>query len=154
MMSPAQKEPLFIRGKRKYLFCTDSKGAESLYNLVQQAMEDNAPFDFHVIENESDSFLNLWFSQQKMGTYLYLSGKWEIVNRLKNLALKAGFSEYEMQIKVLGKIRKKLICCKCHGVNDVDDESHISCMHCGLKLEVSNHYSRRLEAYLGYSSIL
>lgn len=154
MLTPAQKELLFRKGKRKYLFCADSKGAESLCNLVHQAMEDNAPFDFLVIENESDSFCDFWFSQQKMGTYLYLSGKWEFVNRLKNLALEAGFSEYEMQMKVLGNIRKKLICCKCHGVNDVDEELHISCRHCGLKLEVSNHYSRRLEAYLGYSSIL
>jgi dimethylamine monooxygenase subunit C len=153
MMSPAQKELLFKKGQRKHLFCGDSKGAESLYNLVHQAMEDHAPFDFLVIENESDSFLHYWFNQQKMGTYLYVSGEWEFVNRIKHLALEAGFSEYEMQLKVLGRIRKKLICCKCHGVNDVCDEWHSCCVHCGLKLEVSNHYSRRLEAYLGYASI-
>lgn len=153
MMSQVPSELSFKKGKRKYLFCADSKGAESLYFLVQQAMEVKVPFDFLVIENESDSFLDLWLSQQKMGTYLYLSGKWEFVNRLKNLAFGAGFSEYEMQMNVLGSIRKKLICCKCHGVNDVDDELHITCKHCGLELEVSNHYSRRLDAYLGYSSI-
>lgn len=153
MMRQVQIELSFNKGKRKYLFCADSKGAESLYFLVQQAMEVKVPFDFLVIENESDSFLDLWLSLQKMGTYLYLSGKWEFVNRLKNLALEAGFSEFEMQMKVMGSIRKKLICCKCHGVNDVDDELHITCKHCGLELEVSNHYSRRLDAYLGYSSI-
>ena len=153
MMSPVKEELFFSKGKRKYLFCADSEGAEALYPLVRQAMEEKASFDFHEIKHESDSFLELWFSQQKMGTYLYLSGKWDFVYRLKNVAFEAGFTEYELQIKVIGPIRKQLICCKCHGVNDVDEEMHITCMHCGISLEVSNHYSRRLEAYLGYSSI-
>ncbi|QRG68857.1 dimethylamine monooxygenase subunit DmmA family protein [Brevibacillus choshinensis] len=154
MTIPVHEELSFRKGKRKYLFCADSNGAESLYDLVRLAMEENAPFDFLVIENESDSFLDLWFSQQKMGTYLYMAGNWEWVNRLKSLAVEAGFSEYEMQMKALGNRSKKVICSKCHGVNDVADESHISCMHCGIKLEVSSHYSRRLDAYLGYTSIL
>lgn len=152
-MNLVQKEFLFSKGKRKYLFCADSKGAEQLYILFQQAMEEKAPVDFLVIEHESDAFLNMWLSQQRMGTYIYLSGTWEFVQRLKNLALNAGFSDYEMQMNVLGPRGKKVICCKCHGVNDVEDELHITCKHCGIELEVSSHYSHRLESYLGYTSI-
>lgn len=143
----------FSKGKRKYLFCADSEGGESLYSLFQQAMEKNVPFDFHIVEHESNFFLSLWLGQQKMGTFLYLSGKYAFVNRLKNLAFEAGFSEYEMQVNVCGPIPKKVICCSCYGWNQADDDLDINCQHCGLKLEVSSHYSRRLEAYLGYLSI-
>jgi len=152
-MNGSQKEFSFTKGKRKYLFCADSKGADTLYLLVQQVIENKVPFDFLVIEHESDSFLGLWFNQQKMGTYLYVSGTWKFVNRLKNLALDAGFSEYEMQLNVQGPVSKRVICCICHGVNDVEDELHIICTHCAVELEASSHYSRRLEAYLGYTSI-
>lgn len=153
MMSTKQMELSFNKGKRKYLFCADSNGVESLYVLVHQAMNEKVPFDFLIIENESHAFLDLWFSQQKMGTYLYVSGELEFVNILKNLAFNAGFSEHEMQMKVLGPTTKKLICCTCHGGNDVGDQLHITCKHCGQELELSNHYSRRLDAYLGYVSI-
>ncbi|MGA9226961.1 MAG: dimethylamine monooxygenase subunit DmmA family protein [Mesobacillus sp.] len=152
-MNLVQKELLFTKGKRKYLFCADARGAEPLYILVNQAIEEKVPFDFLVFEHESDDFLNLWLNQQKMGTYLYLSGDWEFVNRLKNLAFEAGFSDHEMQMNILGPITKKLICSKCHGVNDVEDDPNITCEHCGIELEVSSHYSRLLEAYLGYTSI-
>ncbi|NHM32278.1 dimethylamine monooxygenase subunit DmmA family protein [Neobacillus terrae] len=148
------KEFLYTKGKRKYIFCADSKGAELLYNFVQQAMEDKVPFDFMIIGDKSDAFLEHWYSQQKMGTFLYLSGQWEFIKRLKKLALEAGFSEYEMQINIVGQISKKLVCCECYGVNEfIDDDLHLTCKHCGIVLEVSSHYSRRLEAYLGYTSI-
>lgn len=148
-----QQELSFSKGKRKYLFCADSQGADHLYGFVLQTIEGNVPFDFHIIEEESDSFLEHWFSQQRMGTYLYLSGQWEFVNRVKKLALEAGFSEFEMQMKVCGPVKKKVICSQCHAVHVVDDDLHITCKHCGLELEVSDHYSRRLDAYLGYFSI-
>jgi hypothetical protein len=138
---------------RKYLFCADAAGTEFLYSHVQKAIEDKVSFDFRLIEEEEDSFINLWLSQQKMGSQLYLSGKNEFVKRLKQLALAAGFSEYEMKINICGLIKKKLICCTCHGVNEVEDERLIICNHCGVELEVSCHYSSRLDAYLGYVTI-
>ena len=148
------KEFLYCKGKRKYLFCADSKGPEHLYNFVKQSTEDKVPFDFMIIEDQSDSFLEQWFTQQRMGTFLYLSGEWQFINRLKKLSLEAGFSEYEMQINIVGPISKKLVCCECYGVNEFrDNDMHITCNHCGIGLEVSSHYSRRLEAYLGYTSI-
>lgn len=153
MISPLQKEFLFSKGKRKLIFCSDSKNEEIFDHLVKQAIEENTPYQFFMIEKESDYCISQLLSQQKMGTYLYLSGKWEFVNRLMSLALEAGFTEHDMQMKVLGPIQKKLICSKCYGVNDVGDHLHITCNHCHLKLEVTNHYSRRLEAYLGYSPI-
>lgn len=142
-----------IKGKRKYLFCCDAEGAESLYTLVQQVMEAKVSFDLHIIEQDFEPFLYQWFSEQKMGTYLYISGRWEVVKVVKNIAIEVGFSQHDMQILGLGPIRKKVICSKCHAVNEVNDELFVTCGECGLELDVSNHYSRRLDGYLGYYSI-
>ncbi len=152
-MSQVQGELSLKKGKRKYLFCADEKGAEVLNALVPQAEKEHVPFDFKTIGPEPDSFLDHWFSQQKMGVYLYVAGTKEFVNRIQNLAGEAGFSEYEMQLDVVGPVRKKVICGKCHGINEAEDEKQIMCRRCGIGLEVSGHYSRRLDAYLGYTSI-
>lgn len=143
-----------MEGKRKFLFCADSKGATSLYILVSKAINENVPFDFHIFQDESEeSFVDEWFIQQKMGTYLYISGAADFVKRVQNIALKTGFSEHDLQSFPIGPMKKKLICCTCHGENEVDDGTHVTCANCGQELEVSDHYSRRLDAYLGYVMI-
>jgi dimethylamine monooxygenase subunit C len=144
----------YAKGKRKLLFCTDSEGNRTLNILVHQALNENMPFEFHILQEESeDGFVNEWFSKQKMGTYLYISGTSDFVKKITAVAMKAGFSQHDMQSLTIGTARKKLICCTCHGENEVLDQSNIVCGHCGQKLEVSDHYSRRLDAYLGYVTI-
>lgn len=147
------KELSFVEGKRKYLFCGDPDGAESLHVLVQHAIENQILFDFHLIEDEADAFIDLWFSQQKMGAYLYIAGHSDFIKKVEKIASEAGFSEQEIQAKVIGPIKKKLVCCKCHGGNEIGDELMVFCRSCGIQLEVSDHYSRRLDAYLGYVTI-
>lgn len=143
-----------MEGKRKFLFCADSKGAGSLTILVRQALDENVPFDFHIFQEENEeSFVDEWLSQQKMGTYLYISGAADFVKRIQNKAWKIGFSEHDLFSLPTGPAKKKLVCCTCHGVSEVDDQSHFTCAHCGQDLEVSDHYSRRLDAYLGYVTI-
>ncbi|MBS8265418.1 hypothetical protein DYI25_13400 [Mesobacillus boroniphilus] len=144
----------YMEGKRKFLFCADSEGVRYLHILVRQAMDENVPFDFHILQEErEESFVNEWFSKQKMGTYLYISGTSDFVKRIQVRAMNAGFSEHDMQTFITGTIKKKLICCTCHGENEVLDSTHVVCVHCGQDLEVSDHYSRRLDAYLGYVTI-
>lgn len=88
-----------------------------------------------------------------MGTYLYISGTSDFVKRIKGIAMDSGFSEHDMQLHTIGPVSKKLLCCTCHRENEVSDQTDIVCGHCGQKLEVSDHYSRRLDAYLGYVTI-
>jgi dimethylamine monooxygenase subunit C len=144
----------YMEGKRKFLFCTDSEGVRNLNFLVCQALNENVPFDFHIFQEESEeSFVNDWFSKQKMGAYLYISGKADFVKRIKDIAIMAGFTKHDMQSLFNGPVKQKLICCTCHGLNEVSDQTHVVCVHCGQELEVSDHYSRRLDAYLGYVNI-
>ncbi len=142
-----------ISGKRKLLFIADQKGAVACYGLLQHALSEKIPFDFHIFIEGQEPMLKTWFRTQKMGTYLYISGSAEFVMMVKELAFEAGFSEHEMQIVTRGFLPKKLICCTCHGENEAGDNKHVKCRLCGQDLEVSNHYSRRLDAYLGYVTI-
>ncbi|MFT9598607.1 dimethylamine monooxygenase subunit DmmA family protein [Mesobacillus sp.] len=144
----------YAESKRKFLFCTDSEGDQNLNILVRQALNENVPFEFHILQEESEErFVNEWFSKQKMGAYLYISGTADFVKRIQGVAMKAGFSEHDMQSLIIGPAMKKLVCCTCHGENEVLDQSQVACLHCGQKLEVSDHYSRRLDAFLGYVTI-
>ncbi|WLR55180.1 dimethylamine monooxygenase subunit DmmA family protein [Mesobacillus subterraneus] len=144
----------YAKGKRKLLFCTDSEGNQNLHILVQQALNENVPFEFHILQEESDEeIVNQWFVKQKMGTYLYISGTFDFVKRIQGVAMKAGFSQHDMQSQAIGPVSKKLVCCTCHGKNEVSNQSYIVCGHCGQELEMSDHYSSRLDAFLGYITI-
>ncbi|RSD22328.1 dimethylamine monooxygenase subunit DmmA family protein [Mesobacillus subterraneus] len=143
----------FIHGKRKLLFCADPEGAEVCHRLAAQARKENVPFEFHILKECDEAFVQQWFSMQKMGAYLYISGKGDFVEKVKVRAMEAGFSEHEMQTAIIGPVRKRLVCCTCHGMNEWDDQDEIVCAHCGQQLEGSTHYSRRLGGYLGYVSI-
>ncbi|CAM3853888.1 dimethylamine monooxygenase subunit DmmA family protein [Mesobacillus thioparans] len=142
-----------ISRKRKILFIVDSEGAEAFSDLLQQSLSEKIPFDFHIFIEGQEAMLKTWFNTQKMGTYLYISGSAEFVMMVKELAFEAGFSEHEMQIVTRGFLPKKLICCNCHSENEAGDNKHVKCRLCGQELEASNHYSRRLDAYLGYVTI-
>ncbi|MBT2680299.1 hypothetical protein J7E38_14895 [Bacillus sp. ISL-35] len=142
-----------VSGKRKFLFCTDSEGAGDFYDLLQRALSEKIPFDFHIFTEGQESMLKNWFSTQKMGTYLYISGSAEFIKMVKELAFGAGFSEQEIQTAMRGFLPKKLICCTCHGENEAGENKFVICRLCGQELEVSDHYSRRLDAYLGYVTI-
>jgi dimethylamine monooxygenase subunit C len=144
----------FKAGKRKFLFCADSEEARHLHNIVREAMDGNIPLDFQILQEErEESLVDEWFSIQKMGAYLYISGTSDFVKRIQSKAMEAGFSEHDMQSLTIGPAKKKLICCTCHGRNEVSDLHYVFCGQCGEELEVSDHYSRRLDAYLGYVTI-
>jgi dimethylamine monooxygenase subunit C len=142
-----------VSGKRKFLFCTDSGGAGDFYDLLQQALSEKIPFDFHIFAEGQEPMLKTWFCTQKMGTYLYISGSAEFVKMVKELAFETGFSEQEIQTATKVFLPKKLICCTCHGENEAWENQIVICRLCGQELEVSDHYSRRLDAYLGYVTI-
>lgn len=139
----------FVLGKRKYLFCADREGMEYVLPLHRACEEKKLPVDW-VDASLSTTELEAWLSRQKMGSYLYLSGSWQTVSHVREIAQKAGFTEDDMQCKGVGPKLIQVMCSKCHGINPAFGQTKIICRHCFLPLEVSEHYSRRLDAYLGY----
>lgn len=137
-----------VPDKRKYLFCTDQIGLELLQPVIEWVKELMLPYEI-VIEGERDLFE--WLSPQKMGTYLYVSLEWSKLRTVKSLAEEIGYSVEEAQYIGYGDHRINVFCCRCHGLTEVDlGAMEITCKHCRLLLEVSDHYSSLREAYLGY----
>lgn len=150
------QQPFFMPGKRKYLFCVDQQGISLLFPIIKQVIDQNLPFELQFlgenIKTHEYTPVNLrpWLSMQKMGSYLYIAGTWEMVFRVKSIAEENGFSEEEIQWYGCGPRTIRVFCCKCHGISETIEQSEITCCHCDLKLSISDHYSRFHHAFLGY----
>ncbi|MEH7479542.1 dimethylamine monooxygenase subunit DmmA family protein [Neobacillus drentensis] len=144
----------FVPGKRKYLFCTDEKGGAILQSIIDQVVDKNLSFEMVFIGKVQFTDLVAWLSEQRMGSYLYIAAHWNQLKTIKQLAEEIGFSEEEAQYIGYGEKEKNVFCGRCHGITTIDTENteqvEVDCIYCNLRLEISNHYSRLRDAYLGY----
>ncbi|WP_339226175.1 dimethylamine monooxygenase subunit DmmA family protein [Oceanobacillus sp. FSL K6-2867] len=127
------------------------KGQEqgNLFNYLQRKVNDSITLLPYLGERELQSI----FNKQVIGTRLYIAGSWSMINDVKNIAHGTGFTDDEIQFKGLGVKKEKIMCIQCYSFNTNETEEEIEemkCVHCDALLEVSDHYSKRLGAYLGY----
>ncbi len=92
--------------------------------------------------------------KQLIGTKLFISGDWSMVRDIKQAGYSVGFTDKEMQTKEIGIKEEKVYCVKCYNHNMKTNRSEITCVHCHTVLDVSNHFSKRLDAYLGYIHVV
>jgi AraC-like DNA-binding protein len=94
--------------------------------------------------------------QQLIGSKLYISGLWPMISDIKKISYTAGFTDEEILINGIGEKNEKVFCVKCYQLNhkQLDSELEFTCKYCNSTLDVSNHYSKRLEAYLGYIKVV
>lgn len=102
---------------------------------------------------EEDELLITYLENQSMGTRLFTCGEADTVKRLQKIATTVGFNLDEMYFEILGKRREKIFCAGCSTLNLPSPEKVIRCENCGRLLEVSSHYSKRLNAVLGYLTV-
>jgi dimethylamine monooxygenase subunit C len=138
--------------KRYYLFCADEEGIKLLQPLIDVVKDRNISYEIQIVkDNWSNTLFSEWLSMQKMGSFLYVSAEWNTLKKLKQLAEDAGFSEEEAKYIGYGKEQIKVFCCRCHGISVLEKgKPERNCDHCGLLLEVSDHYSKLRDAFLGY----
>jgi dimethylamine monooxygenase subunit C len=141
-------EITLIPGKRKYLFYADQMGMEILQPVIRMVKEQKLTYEL-VFEGDLD--FSMWLGEQKMGSYLYVAAPWINLTSIKLLAEDIGFSAEDAQYIGYGERRINVFCCRCHGLTEIEGTAvEITCRHCQLLLEVSDHYSSIREAYLGY----
>ncbi|MFV2048320.1 dimethylamine monooxygenase subunit DmmA family protein [Metabacillus sp. YM-086] len=89
---------------------------------------------------------------QEIGTRLFLLGKWSTVDDIEKIANDIGFTNEEIDKHGVGEKTDHIFCAKCYQFNLKQDplQEEATCSHCQTKLDVSNHFSKRLNAYLGY----
>jgi dimethylamine monooxygenase subunit C len=151
------KQPVFINGKRKYLYICDQAGYSLLKSLIDQTIQNNDPMELVFLgasshyQEQADTNLKQWLISQKMGTYLYVALDWNQLSSIKSLAEQIGFSKEEAQFFGHGTKYKKVFCCRCHGLSEaMEAQTELECKHCKLELAISDHYSTLRDAYLGY----
>ena len=145
-----KSEAIFVPDKRKYLFYGDQNGLQQLKPIILQVIDENMPYECLLMGNGD---IVSCLSDQKMGSFLYISADWEKLNKLKKLAYEIGFSDEEVQLIGWGDKKINVFCSRCHGMTKIKefDRGHkLICMHCELCLLVSSHYSPAKDAYLGY----
>jgi dimethylamine monooxygenase subunit C len=149
--SSLKESATFVSGKRKYMFCGDEQGLNLLKPIIEQVITENLSYETVLMNGE----LKPLFSNQKMGTFLYVCASWDHLKQVKNLATQCGFSEAEAQFIGYGERKINIFCCRCHGLTiRMSDEKRMTCKHCHIKLEVTDHYSELKDAYLGYVATL
>ncbi|WP_134704565.1 dimethylamine monooxygenase subunit DmmA family protein [Ammoniphilus sp. YIM 78166] len=135
--------------KKILVFLEDIQLVEQARALDELAMK---TMETHIFIKSSISMSDVSniLKQQLIGTHLFICGTWPFIQEIKEKAYLAGFSEDELHYEVMGPRKEKAFCVKCYSYNPRQQEDKISCRNCQTSLLISNHYSRRLDAYLGY----
>lgn len=144
-------EAIFIKGKRKYLFCADEQGVKLLSHLIEMAKEEGISYEWlHIVDGYGLALQEI-MSDQKMGTYLYVALPYSELKHVQVLAESIGYSYEEAQFIGYGEKTVQVFCCRCHGINiALENQMELVCDKCRLTMSVSDHYSALHHAFLGY----
>lgn len=90
-------------------------------------------------------------TNQKVGTQVYISGKWDFAEKVFTAAVTAGFLEEEIQVYIHGQKARNTYCPSCYTLSAIQpDDEESQCSSCGVMLVISKHYSKVRNGYLGY----
>lgn len=87
--------------------------------------------------------------RMRMGTQLYLAGSESLIGRAMQVAIQAGLDYQGIQTEHRGSLARRVQCVHCKGITENVTTQPVDCAHCGLRLLVRDHYSRRIAAFQG-----
>lgn len=176
-LHPDSPSPFVIhRRSRKHLVFVDAQGVAGVipdvrrmaatgdpveWNLLGERAEDA---DDHVViaslisaertwpQIDSDA-LRTYLENQPMGTHLYIAASWVSARALARIAEMLGYAKEDIQIRGHGQKYDRVFCIACYTINPIGDAPTVICLQCGKTIAVSDHYSRRLDAVLGYLTL-
>jgi dimethylamine monooxygenase subunit C len=127
---------------------TDRQQGEIL-NHIQHITHNNINYVSSFENDEVETLL----SEQMIGTRIFISGPWEMIQQIKEIAGTVGFTDEEIHYNGSGETNDKVYCVKCYSYNKSQNTNEITCEHCNTVLDVSKHFSKRLDAHLGYIQV-
>ncbi len=105
----------------------------------------------HPLESEVEKTIQAFISDARMGSQLYIEATWDVADQAMNVAIQQGFTEDEIQIKIIGPKKKFLYCMKCFSRQEIDVQAkEVCCPGCGAMSEVGPFFSRVRKGYIGY----
>lgn len=138
--------------KRKYLVVYEQGLEQEIINLLESSKHAGVEQELYEINEKINlEKITELFSKQKMGTQLYISSTWDTAVKIFEEAIKAGFTEEEMELVIAGPKRRYVYCMKCFELNEIDiKEKEVECSSCEIMLSVGPFFSRARKGYIGY----
>ncbi|MEJ2061270.1 MAG: dimethylamine monooxygenase subunit DmmA family protein [Gammaproteobacteria bacterium] len=84
-----------------------------------------------------------------MGLRLYLAGRESFIWRVNLVAREAGLREDEVLREACGSRARRVFCVHCRTLIEDVTTNPVTCPSCGELLEVRDHFSRAMAAYIG-----
>lgn len=92
-----------------------------------------------------------FLKEQTMGTQLYIVATWDVAAAIFEAAIIAGFTEDEIETKIIGKKKRFVYCMKCFDLTEVRvEDKEVECPSCSAMLEVGPFYSKVRKGNIGY----
>jgi dimethylamine monooxygenase subunit C len=88
-----------------------------------------------------------------MGTSIYAAGREIFIGEVVRSAVRYGVSAGACQTEVRGSVSRRVQCIHCKHMNDGVATETVTCSQCGIRLQVRDHYSRRLNAFMGVAEV-
>jgi dimethylamine monooxygenase subunit C len=92
--------------------------------------------------------LDALLADAKMGLRLYSTGVEGFIGQVTQRAERAGVDHKAVRAEHRGSLARRVQCIHCKGVTENVTTTIVTCEHCGVKLAVRDHYSRRLAAFM------
>lgn len=165
------------RRSRKHLVFVDAHGVADVIPDVRRMASTGYPVEWNLLgEREKDTdahvviaslisarrtwpriddsdALRIYLEKQPMGTHLYIAASWTSARALARIAEMLGYAKEDIQIRGHGQRYDQVFCIACYTINPIGDAPTVLCRQCGKTIAVSDHYSRRLDAVLGYLTL-
>jgi predicted RNA-binding Zn-ribbon protein involved in translation (DUF1610 family) len=98
---------------------------------------------------EMFAFLSHYLSRASIGLRFYAVGSEPFIWDAYNIGTGAGLTAAEMFLAQSGPPCRRVYCCHCKTMIDDVKETIAVCPGCGSSLQVRDHFSRRLAAFMG-----
>jgi dimethylamine monooxygenase subunit C len=95
--------------------------------------------------------LNALLASATMGTRLYAAGTEGFIGQVMQMALGHGMDHQSISTEHRGSLARRIQCVHCKGITEDVTTHVVTCAHCGVALQVRDHYSRRLAAFMAVS---
>jgi len=95
--------------------------------------------------------LNALLAGATMGTRLYAAGTEGFIGQVMQVALGHGMDHQSISTEHRGSLARRIQCVHCKGITEDVTTQVVTCAHCGVALQVRDHYSRRLAAFMAVS---
>jgi hypothetical protein len=95
--------------------------------------------------------LNALLAAATMATRLYAAGTEGFIGQVMQMALGHGMDHQSVVTEHRGSLARRIQCVHCKGIVQDVTANVVTCSHCGIPLQVRDHYSRRLGAFMGVS---